>query len=632
MGLFDDLKSIKRQIKKFETSVYTGKQSLLEVYERNAKLEAEIAARTVELETANKQMLTLHHILDMMNSSRPLSSVLSAITNSLQGELGYLHSCITKYMVDTEGEYLQMVACSGDLFDDVFIKQFNCEPQGYRFALPSIEPLIDTFSNNNIYQSKDVVSLVTKTCPELTIEDANKIIKATKTESYIMVPLMYKQSKFGALIVFSSREEATDNEINFLNLFARQIELAITIADLFEAVKSQAVTDPMTGLFNRRYFEEFIQKEAVRSKRQNQEFTVIGIDLDHLKKINDVYGHNYGDIAIKAIADVLKSSCRSIDIAARMGGEEFNVILSGVDSKGGAIFAERIRKTIESVSLEKIGKITASIGVASYMEHSEELDELLELVDHAMYESKRNGRNRVTIARPISETSWQEVAIDAFVDILSKHRIPIDSRTSRLLNKKLQEMNLNNEILYQVSDALVSTYNPENEHGVTKKKVLFATLLAKRFDLSKESLDKLKIAVLLYDIGNTMLPKEILTKKETLSEEDRTAIRRHPIIAAREILEPITPIGDVIPIIEKHHENWNGTGYPNKLSGDSIPIESQIILIVDSYFALIEDRPYRNAMNQQEAVKTIMSEAGTKWSEKLADEFKAVIDEDWDNS
>ena len=632
MGLFDDLKSIKRQIKKFETSVYTGKQSLLEVYERNAKLEAEIAARTIELETANKQMLTLHHILDMMNSSRPLSSVLSAITNSLQGELGYLHSCITKYMVDSEGEYLQIVACSGDLFDDVFIKHFNCEPQEYRFVLPNIEPLLDTFSSGNIYQSKDVISLLTKACPELSIEDANKIIKATKMESYIMVPLLYKQSKFGTLVVFSSRDEATDNEINFLNLFARQIEVAITIADLFEAVKSQAVTDPMTGLFNRRYFEEFIQKEAVRSKRQNQEFTVIGIDLDHLKKINDVYGHNYGDIAIKAIAEVLKNSCRSIDIAARMGGEEFNVILSGVDSKGGAVFAERIRKTIEGVSLEKIGKITASIGVASYMEHSEEIDELLELVDHAMYESKRNGRNRVTIARPISETSWQEVAIDAFVDILSKHRIPIDNRTSKLLNKKLQEMNLNNEILYQVSDALVSTYNPENVHGVTKKKVLFATLLAKRFDLSKESLDKLKIAVLLYDIGNTMLPKEILTKKETLSDEDRTAIRQHPIIAAREILEPITPIGDVIPIIEKHHENWNGTGYPNNLSGESIPIESQIILIVDSYFALIEDRPYRKAMSQAQAVKTIMSEAGTKWSEKLANEFEAVINEDWDNS
>ena len=105
MGFFDDIKDLKNQIKRVESSVYKGNQSLLEVYERNAKLEAEIAARTAELETANKQMLSLQHVWDMMNSSKPLSSVLNAITNSLQGELGYLHSCIAKIMIDENGQY-----------------------------------------------------------------------------------------------------------------------------------------------------------------------------------------------------------------------------------------------------------------------------------------------------------------------------------------------------------------------------------------------------------------------------------------------------------------------------------------------------------------------------------------------
>ena len=88
-------------------------------------------------------------------------------------------------------------------------------------------------------------------------------------------------------------------------------------------------------------------------------------------------------------------------------------------------------------------------------------------------------------------------------------------------------------------------------------------------------------------------------------------------------------MSDIIPIIEKHHENWNGTGYPNNLSGDNIPIESQIILIVDSFFALMENRPYRQALSKEKAVDMIMSEAGTKWSERLAEEFNAVIKEDW---
>lgn len=628
MGFFDKLKNIKNEIDRVESSVYSGKQSLMEVYELNVKLEAEIAARTKELDTANRQMLTLQHIWDMMNSSKPLSSVLNAIVNSLQGELGYLHSCIAKRLVDKDGIYLQLAACSGELFGDSFLDKFKCDPCDLRLKFPDIEELSNTIENNQIYHSKDILSLIKSVIPDASDDFVKELTQNTNTKSYVLVPLSYKHSHFGSLLVFSSREDATENELNFLNLFAKQIELAITIADLFQAVKEQAITDGMTGLYNRRYFEEFLKKEAIRANRQNQKFTVIGLDLDHLKQINDKYGHNYGDIAIKAIAEVLKSSCRSIDIAARIGGEEFNVILSGVDSKGGLVFAERIRKAIESIQLEKIGHITASIGVGTYFEHSEDTDELIELVDNAMYQSKRNGRNQVTLATPIGETSWQDVAISTFVDILAKHQIPIDINTSKLLNEKLREMNVNNEIVYQVSDELVSTYNPEHEAGGTKRKVLLATLLAKRFNLPKESIDKLKIAILLYDIGNTMLPRELLSKKEPLSEEDKLSIKQHPIIAAREILQPISRVNDIIPIIEKHHENWNGTGYPANISGEEIPIESQIILIIDSYFALMENRPYRAAMSKDDAIKIILDEANSKWSDKLASEFVEIVKED----
>lgn len=628
VGFFDNLKNIKNQIEHIESTVYLGKQSLLEVYERNAKLEAEIAKRTQELDTANRQMLTLQHIWDMMNSSKPISSVLNGIVSSLQGELGYLHSCIAKRFLDKDGQYLQLIAYSGDLFGDRFVEIFGCEPSDLRLKLPKIDSLFDSVDGDKIYQSTDVLNLVKNVLSDVSDEAVKDNILKTNTKSFILVPLKYKHSHFGSLVVFSSRETATENELNFLSLFAKQIELAITIADLFQAVKEQAVTDSMTGLYNRRYFEEFINKEAIRARRQNQKFTVIGIDLDHLKQINDVYGHNYGDIAIKAIAEVLKSNCRSIDVAARMGGEEFNLILPGVDSQGGMIVAERIRRAIESVELEKIGHITGSLGVATFMEHSDDVDDLLEVVDHTMYESKRNGRNRVTLANPVSETSWQDIAIDTFVDILTKHRIPLDTKTSVKLSKKLQEMDINNEMLYQVSDELITTYNPEHIQGSTKNKIQLATILAKRFDLPKENVDKLKIAILLYDIGNTVLPKELLNKTEPLSEEDKTAIKRHPIIAAREILKPISSVVDVIPIIEKHHENWDGTGYPAKLSKEEIPIESQIILIVDSYFALLENRPYRSAMSKEDAIETIRSDSNNKWSEKLADEFIDIVSED----
>lgn len=624
MSFFENFKNFKNKLDKIESTVY-GKQSLLEVYERNAKLEAEIVKRTNELDRANKQMLTLQHIWDMMNSSKPLSSVLNAIVNSIQGELGYLYSFIVKQNTDSEGKFLQVVASSRDDLGVRFSNYFKCDVSEYKMCFPDFEELKNAVKDNKIYQSPDLVRLISGFIPDLDVEKLKTFLKEAKMKSYILVPLRSKQKHFGSLIVFSSRETISVNELNFLNLFAKQIELAITIADLFQAVKEQAITDSMTGLYNRRYFEEFIKKEAIRANRQGQKFTVIGLDLDHLKQINDVYGHNYGDIAIKAIADVLKSNARSIDIAARMGGEEFNLILPGVDSQGGAIAAERIRKAIEAVELEKIEHVTASIGVATYLEHSDDIDELLELTDQAMYESKRNGRNRVTIAKVANEASWQELAVNTFIDILSKHRIPLDESTSQLLSDKLKEKS--NDKLYQVADSLVETYNPEHKDGVVKQKVEIASILAKRFDLPKNAIDKLKIAILLYDIGNTMLPKELLLKKEPLNDEDKLSIKQHPLIAAREILEPISNIVDIIPIIEKHHENWDGSGYPNNLSGNNIPIESQIILILDSYFALLERRPYREAKSQDEAIQLIEASIDSKWSERLAREFISIVKE-----
>ena len=628
MSFFESFKNFKNKLDKVESTVYSGSDSLLEVYEKNAKLEAEIVARTKELDRANRQMLTLQHIWEMMNSSKPLSSVLNAIVNSLQGELGYLYSFIVKERNDNDGRYLQIVASSRDDMGTKFSKYFNCDLSEYRMYFPEFDEVKNSIKNNQIYQSKDLVKLISGFIPDIDNNKVANFLKEAKMKSYILVPLLSKHTHFGSLIVFSSRENISNSELNFLGLFAKQIELAITIADLFQAVKEQAITDGMTGLYNRRYFEEYIKKEAIRAMRQNQKFTVIGLDLDHLKQINDTYGHNYGDIAIKTIAEVLKSNARSIDIAARMGGEEFNLILPGVDIEGGCIAAERIRKAIEAVELEKIGHITASLGVATYPDQSDDLEELLELTDQAMYESKRNGRNRVTIAKPSYETSWQEVAVNTFVDILSKHRIPMDAVTSRLLTEKLMDMN--NDRLYQVADTLVQSYNPEHKFGGMKQKVELATMLAKRFDLSKEAIDKLKIAILLYDIGNTMLPKELLNKREPLSEEDKNSIKQHPVIAAREILKPISNIVDIIPIIEKHHENWNGTGYPGKISGDEIPIESQIILIIDSYFALMEKRPYRDALSSDEAIKTIQDEINKKWNSKLAEEFISLIKSDFE--
>lgn len=632
MNFFDKLREYRKTITEIENSVYGNKQDYLEIYERNLELEKEIAARTQELNIANKRMLTLQHIWEMMNSARPLESVLETIVNSLQGELGYLHSTILRKQTDEKGEFLSVIAEAENPVIKRVNNIINIPMQMRRLNYIENSIYAEALNEKKITTIKNIDRALREIIPDMPEDTFNQVMRGMRSKLLINIPLYTRNRPFGLFCVFSSRDELAESETDFLTIFAQQIEMAITIADLFQAVREQAVTDALTGLYNRRYFEEYISKEVTRSLRQKQPFSVIGLDLDFLKKINDEYGHAYGDLAIKTVADVLKKNARSIDVAARMGGEEFNILLSGIDSTGAMAAAERIRKAIEERELDTIGHITASIGAATFLEHSDSLDELLELTDQAMYQSKRNGRNQVTLAKPITETSWQEIAVNTFLDILSKHNVHIESSLAQELSAKLQSINeqteMPKEILYSTADMLTKSYNPLHEQGVVKSKILLASSLAKRFDLSKDEIDKLRIAILLYDIGNLMLPKEILQKSSPLTDEERSQIQMHPLIAAREILQPISYIQDIIPIIEHHHENWDGTGYPGKIAKDEIPITSQIILIVDAYFALTEHRPYRAKLSAIDALNEIKKDTGKKWSEALVQEFVTLIGQD----
>lgn len=628
MSFLDKLKDIYKQVSEVESTIYSGKQDYLEIYERNLQLEREIKERTYELNIANKRMLTLQHIWDMMNASRPLQSVLETIVNNIQGELGYLHCNIIKKCEDEMGVYLCVLAQSNDNSIKQVDKLIKGPIQTKRLVYDEESIYAKASNEHRIMQTQNVGGTLKQVIPEVPQDVADEINDENICKSIITVPLYSRNSHYGWFNVFSSRKEMTNGETDFLTIFAQQIEMAITIADLFEEVKAQAVTDGLTGLYNRRYFEEYLKKEVTRAMRQQQAFSIVGLDLDHLKQINDKYGHAYGDLAIKTVANVLKKNARSIDTAARMGGEEFNVILPGVDSKGAMIAAERIRKALESEKLDTIGHITASIGVATFFEHSDNIEDILELTDQAMYQSKRNGRNQVTLAKPINETSWQEIAVNTFMDILSKHNIPLDKDITDNLKNKLKTDEVPKDALYSVADLLTQTYNPLHHSGVMKSKVQLAVSLAKRFDLSKDDIDKLRIAMLLYDIGNLMLPVDLLQKTTPLTEEERNHIKEHPIIAAREILKPISYIQDVIPIIEHHHENWDGSGYPSKIAREEIPMTSQIILIVDAYFALIEPRTYRAELTPKQAIELIKQDAGKKWNSALVEEFISLIDHD----
>ena len=636
MGILSKIQNFIGKLDELEGTLSANKDKLLEIHERNVFLEREIETRTKELDQANKTLISLQNIWDMMNSSEPLTNVLEGVADIIQKQFGYLHSVIMTYEDNDEGKYFYTRAYSKNDFSktlkDLLINSGDFELDEKKMQF-SNDLIAQALSGNEIKYSLEVSKMISEHYEFLNPTEVQKFINKFDVQSMIIVPIYVKQKPFGVMIVYSPRKIPTTSELNFLKLFANQIEFAVIIADMFATIKEQSVTDPLTGLYNRRYFEECLKKEAERAIRLNQPFSVISLDLDYLKKINDKYGHQAGDVAISTIANVMKKNARSIDIPSRFGGEEFSVLLSGVDSHGAVIAAERLRMAIEMEEVPQIGNITASIGVATFIEQTDRIDTLLELADQAMYQAKLDGRNKVVYAKTDQQKSWQEIALDTFVDILSKQRIPIKEEVANELIEKLDTRNIDRntslkEILYSVVDAITKTYNKNYAKGLTEQKMRVANLLAQEMELQEKEINNLKVAILLYDIGNSKLPKEILRKKDSLTPEERKIIKEHPSIATHDILNSIDEVQDVLPIINSHHENIDGSGYPNKLKGKDIPISSQIILLVDAYYALINKRPQRRAYSHEEAIEIIRKDIGRKWDKKLVNEFITILEQE----
>ncbi|HXD29612.1 MAG TPA: sensor domain-containing diguanylate cyclase [Pyrinomonadaceae bacterium] len=212
-----------------------------------------------------------------------------------------------------------------------------------------------------------------------------------------VVPLNYQGRLIGMLLVRSNDSSRcwTESELLLLRTVADQVTVAVNQAHLFAQLQQQALTDGLTDCHNRRAFEMQLERDLQFATRMRQPLSLIMLDLDNLKDINDRLGHDGGDNALRMIADTLRAELRGVDTPARYGGDEFSIILPQADLEGAMLVAERLRARIEMLLLPGIGGLTASLGVASFPEHASSRDALVLLADRALYKAKRTGRNRV---------------------------------------------------------------------------------------------------------------------------------------------------------------------------------------------------------------------------------------------
>jgi diguanylate cyclase (GGDEF)-like protein/putative nucleotidyltransferase with HDIG domain len=364
----------------------------------------------------------------------------------------------------------------------------------------------------------------------------------------------------------------------------------------FKAMQAMrlALTDPLTGLGNHRSFHERLQRELVAAEQAGTSVALCLFDLDDLKTINDQYGHPIGDAVLSQVASRLRQGGE----AFRLGGDEFAVLLPGHDEREASAVARSIVERIAALRIEEVDEVTVSGGVATFPTHGAGRDELIRLADTALYWAKEDGKNRV---RAYAAESFLRANLEQLADS--------PDRAAR----------------YRAAESLARTVDARDTFkGRHSQRVgEYAARIARRLGADEPTIELIRLGGSLHDIGKLAVPEELLRKPTELTDADRLVLERHPQIGHR-MLESLG-VDSVADCVLRHHERWDGTGYPDKLAGEQIPLAARIVFAADAYDAMTTARVPVGGRNQPrteaEAIEELERCAGTQFDPRVIEAF-----------
>ncbi|HEY5434736.1 MAG TPA: diguanylate cyclase [Candidatus Limnocylindrales bacterium] len=383
--------------------------------------------------------------------------------------------------------------------------------------------------------------------------------------------------------------------------------LADRVADTWRL----ATVDPLTGIANRQAVLSRVDEEIARAARYGHPLSVVLVDLDHFKRLNDTHGHAAGDRVLHHVAQLLNANVRAVDLAGRYGGEEFLVVLPETDVDAAGSLAEKLRRIVGSSTVrmpdgEQLS-ITLSAGVTGGLGAVLQSDALVRDADAALYSAKALGRDQVYLFR---ETGDEDTV----------RRSPIGSEA------RSQALDVGRAAMAAAQDALLRTL-AGRASWAGKPSTLIAeasVALARSIDLPQGELDRIRTASLLHDLGKLAIPDEILAKRGDLGAAEWRVVAEHPKIG-QVVLEQAGALRDAATIVLHHHEWYDGRGYPHGLAGAEIPIGARIVSIVDAYEAMIAGRPYREAISHDEALIEMRRQAGVQFDPELVEMFALLF-------
>ena len=539
-------------------------------------------------------------------------------------------------IVDKVAEYIHADRCSIVLVD--------CQKKhGYVVAsqdTPKIDRLqIDLKKYPEIskaLESKDVVVINDVTVAPL-MSEVQELLDRTQIKSLLVIPISYQEEVIGTLFLKIRRKthEFTQEEIKFCQVIANTSANAIKNAQMYEQIRLQAKTDGLTNLLNHRSFLENYQEEVNRSKRTNKHFSILMVDIDNFKSINDSFGHQYGDNVLYELANCLKDNTRGIDIVARYGGDEFICLLPETSNDQGLLVADRIlKKTRERIRDNNID-MSVSIGIATYFHHTDDSTILLQLADQAMYIANYRGGNQIFTfdqGGVKNITPWNKKVFETLLTIKNLSRLDNGQEIAADLTEQLRKMlsvDSSPQSLYEVVTSLSSALDARDHYtnGHSERVIEYAKEIAGELAMSMKQREELLYLCLLHDIGKIGIPDYILNKPGRLTQEEFEIMKRHAEIGEK-IISPLEALRNIKPLIRHHQEYYDGQGYPDNLKGEAIPLACRILAVVDTFDAMTTDRPYRKALPEDAAIAELRRYAGTQFDPGIAEIFIRILEQE----
>lgn len=424
----------------------------------------------------------------------------------------------------------------------------------------------------------------------------------------LVIPLISMGEKVGVLYFISFEPRRfTKEETELAEVLASPVTSSIRNARAFEHVQEQAIRDGLTGLYNHSFFKEQLIIEMKRIRRDGQMLSLLMLDLDDFKTYNDTFGHLAGDKLLKEVARCIRENVRDSDTSYRYGGEEFAVILPKTDCVGAQLVAEKIRLGIKDLSSGEGTRISVSIGVSALEDEDLHDLPLIDRADIALYYAKFMGKDR-------SEKFC---------------KIPLEYIKLRELLTKFRHLAPGGEsAVEEVSRAISAGIGTRSGHyeGHRAAVAKYACLIGERMSLNSAALRVLNAGGELHDIGMAVIPDSILLKPGPFTPEERELIESHTLLGAK-LLSDVPGMEDVLPLLLYHHERVDGTGYPERLAGERIPLEARILHVADAFDAMISPRPWRPALSREEAVQELLQNAGTDYDVKVVEVFMGLLSE-----